>query len=111
MNPYQSQDTLLRDKTLSTNPRAIYSRVRMLTNDAASDAKAARDKKRRNKKKQLELINSNKIHTKIAARPKVVEARVRFHLSRGRDAADIVTREGIKASIILAIVAKIKAEA
>ena len=102
---------MLRDKTLSTNPRSIYSRVRMLTSDAASDAKAARDKKRRNKKMHLGLINGNKIYTKIAAHSKGLEDRVRFHLSRGRDAADIVTREGIKASIILAIVAKIKATA
>ncbi len=111
MNPYAGAQRLIGNESPSMTRGAVYQRVRRLTNEAFSDAVDASNRKSKNKRKQKALIKKNEFATCTVSHSKAMEDRVRFHLSRGRDAADIVTREGIKASIILAIVAKIKAEA
>ena len=111
MNPDPSSQRLIGNENPSMTKSAVYQRLRRLNNDDFSEASKASNRKSRSKKKQDEALKKNAWMTKSAIGSKALEDRVRFHLGRGRGAADIVMREGIKASIILAIVTKIKAEA
>jgi hypothetical protein len=111
MNRDPSSQCLIGNENPSMTKAAVYQRLRRLNNEAFCDAVNASNRRSRSKKKQNEALKKNAWMTKRAIGSKALEDRVRFHLSRGRDASGIVMREGIKSSIILAIVAKIKAEA
>lgn len=81
-------------RTLSTTRAAVYARERRMRDPefAERDRRLANARHRRNVVRKL-LTNAK---ARVGGR---MADRVRFHLSRGRDAGDIAVREGIPVSV------------
>jgi hypothetical protein len=92
-----STSAYLDDKQLSTTKLAIYHRQRRLLSDEIADKVTASNKASRNRAK------SKKMAAKFGASnltrvSRVLTSRVKHHLSRGRDVADIAIREMVLVS-------------
>ena len=81
-------------RTLSTRPAAIYARERRMRDPEF----AARDRKLANARHRRKIVRKLLTDAKARVGGRMAD-RVRFHLSRGRDAGDIATREGIPVSV------------
>lgn len=104
MNPENYTDPLLRDITYSTHPSAVATRKRRLDDPARQLAdNAARTK----------IYRAGRVHQirrdasfRAGFQPKKLE-RIRFHLSRGRDAGSIAVREGWLVSDVEKLIAQL----
>jgi hypothetical protein len=110
-------DPLLRGPQ-STTPHAVYQRIHRLHNPdayAASDkANKARKRIRIGEAKQAKTMQRAQVMVKAAARfgaESYLATRVRFHLSKGRDASDIAIRENILVSVACELVKLVKGAA
>lgn len=68
----------------------------------ASNAKRYRQ---RQKLKRLQLRNAT--YANVLSVTGALEKRIRYHLSKGRDACDIVVRENLSASVVIETINKI----
>jgi len=99
----------LRNAKLSNSKRAVYLRERNLT---MTDEQ--RERERQIQKKSKAKAKANKCIAKASGRYFVtrknsyLEGRIRHHLSKGRDVADIAIREFILVSKVEGIIAQIK---
>jgi hypothetical protein len=96
-------------------PSAVRQRVRLLTNDKASERQAETQKANNDRARMTRIRGAAQTRSKIQGKPAGrfsdgFLARVRFHLSRGRGAADIVVREGVLMSVVLEAVEHVTKE-
>lgn len=81
-------------RTLSTSPAAVYARERRMRDpEFAKRGRKVAKERYRQKIFQKAMIDAK---ARIGSR---MADRVRFHMSRGRDAGDIAIREGIPVSV------------
>jgi len=101
-------------RTPSTTPKAIAARLRRLHDPKWAEAQNAARRRYYAAKRVRginDMANRNASFTPSRQwRPsRVMEDRVRYHLSRGRDAGEIAIRDGIKVSIAKRIVDHVRA--
>ena len=100
----------------STTPKAIASRQRRLLDDEAAARDAERSRKANGRKRIVAIRARSEFYTttRRGEKPKVSKdfvRRVRWHLSKGRDAGDIATREFARISRVLEAIELAKREA
>lgn len=88
---------------LSMEPKAIKQRTRVLLDDQYDERQAA-SKRASTGRKRLKEMSSG---ITVCNKNPYWASRVRHHLSKGRDAADIVVRENIPASIVTKLIEEI----
>ena len=98
----------------SQTPAAIKARLRRLHDPAWAEHEAAQNRKARNSRKAQRMAKVAAANAAMRpSRPwtptKVMQDRVRHHLAKGRDAADIAMREGIMLSVARRIVDHVRA--
>lgn len=105
-----STSAYLSDKKRSTSKLAVYQRQRRLLSDDAEDKANASTKKHRRNAKAKKLAEKFKAST-LCRFTKALTARVRRHLSKGRDVSDIAIREMVMVSDVQRIIEEISKEA
>ena len=98
------------EKPLSQNPQNIRRRERRLTDDSFLEKVYKSNKRSRNKKSHFMAVMRLDLMTKTCNEGTLLK-RVRFHLSKGRDAGRIAVAEGKPVSKIIAAIEQIKKEA
>lgn len=104
-----------RNIKLKQTPSAVRQRVRLLTNDEASERQAElkranNDRARMTRVRGAALFRAVNGGSKNKPMSQQFLARVRHHLSRGRTPADIVVRENVLMSVVEAAVAQVRKE-
>jgi len=95
----------------SQHPQAITSRTYTLTNDQAAENHRLASQKYRARNKASKIIKDSQFYNCVShTRTDGLKARIRHHLTRGRDVSDIVVRERAQSSIVLKLIQEIKAE-
>lgn len=100
-------------RTTSQTPSAIKARLRRLHDPAWAEREAAQNRKARNSRKAQRMAKVAAANAAMRpSRPwtptKAMQDRVRNHLDRGRDVADIAVREGIMLSVAQRIVQHVR---
>lgn len=104
-------DPFLRpSKPLSQRRQSIYKRTRALQDPAHREHLAEYSRKRSASKRNSKLKTEASVRHQITRRNGYLEKRVRFHLSKGRTAADVVVRENALMSDVLEIINRISNE-
>jgi len=104
-----------RNIKLKQTPSAVRQRVRLLTNDEASERQAEAKRVNSDRAKMTRVrgaalfraVNGGSERKPVSQQ---FLARVRHHLSRGRTPADIVVRENVLMSVVEAAVAQVRKE-
>lgn len=106
--PKATEDPLLQRRRYSLKPKAIAERSRTLT-DGAHHLELERRQRERNRQQGLKVIKNSR--WLASQRKGGLANRVREHLARGRDAADIVVRERLPASVVVRLIEQVQSEA
>lgn len=106
MNTYITSQNWIGNDTQSTKRGHVKRRLAKLHSEALCEKAAASHRKHLNKKKQEKVLAKIGWRTRSKNAQVGLESRVRFHLSRGRDAADIAIRENVLVSTVQAIIGK-----
>jgi hypothetical protein len=89
----------------SQHPGAIANRLRRLTDDQYSEKEIIRKRKQYGETRTRQIVKTAFL---FLPRVEIQLERVKFHLSKGRTAADIVTRERWPMSRVVECIAQIE---
>jgi len=104
-------DPFLRpSKPLSQKRQAVYKRARALQDPAHREHLAEYHRKRTASQRNRKIKTAASLRHMISRHNGYLERRVRFHLSKGRTAADVVVRENALMSDVLEIINRISNE-
>ena len=104
-----STSAYLSDKKRSTSKTAVYMRQRRLLSDELEDKANAATKKSQRKAKAKKLVSKFKA-SNTCRNQNALTARVKHHLSKGRDVSDIAIREMVMVSDVQRIIEAINKE-
>ena len=90
-------------KPLSQTPGAVYMRTRYLTDDQWSEQVQKADVARKRRKRGADLVQQRKGTARYVNVRGALARRVAFHISKGRDAADIAIRENVPVSVVVGL--------
>lgn len=95
--------TPISTRRLSSTKGAVYMRTKYLTDDQYADRVLAADIARKRRARGAEVIGSLVQASRIRNIRGSLSRRIAFHVSKGRDAADIAIRESVPVSVVVGL--------